>query len=174
MAECRQNCGTLSDKIYDNYHITFNTTYSFFDYVLKNVKTPNFRFLIYNGDVDTVCNYLGDAWHMRDVAQAANLKSSPRQSWFFSRNNQVAGFYQRLQWTQWELGANVTIDVLTVKVIPGFVLAYSIFLIWSYSILQPRFFTYFLSRRLALHTLKLVMYKTKPEFSCKEAGHMFR
>ncbi|KAK5968127.1 Carboxypeptidase [Trichostrongylus colubriformis] len=103
-----------NDKIYNNYHITFNTTNVFFDYVLKNVKTPNFRFLIYNGDVDTVCNYLGDSWHMKDVAQAAKLMSSPRQSWYFSRNNQVAGFYQRYSGLS-GAGADVTIDVLTVK-----------------------------------------------------------
>ncbi|KAK6011149.1 hypothetical protein OSTOST_23776, partial [Ostertagia ostertagi] len=95
------------DKIYNNYHITFNTTYAFFDY------TPNFRFLIYNGDVDTVCNYLGDSWHMRDVAQAAKLKSSPRDSWFFSKNKQVAGFYQRYNGIG-GAGTNITIDVLTV------------------------------------------------------------
>uniref|UniRef100_A0A7I4Y0C9 Carboxypeptidase n=1 Tax=Haemonchus contortus TaxID=6289 RepID=A0A7I4Y0C9_HAECO len=103
-----------NDKIYNNYHNTFNTTNVFFDYVLRNVKTPNFRILIYNGDVDTVCNYLGDSWHMRDVAAAANLKSSPRQPWYFSRNNQVAGFYQRYSGRS-GAGVDVSIDVLTVK-----------------------------------------------------------
>ncbi|VDO19430.1 unnamed protein product [Heligmosomoides polygyrus] len=73
-ANGQYNWTDCNDNIYDNYQLTFNTTNAFFDYVLKNVKTPNFRFLIYNGDVDTVCNYLGDAWHMQDVASSALLQ----------------------------------------------------------------------------------------------------
>ncbi|VDP26779.1 unnamed protein product [Heligmosomoides polygyrus] len=41
-------------------------------------------------------------------------KSSPRQQWFFSRNHQVAGFYQRYNGHS-GTGPNITIDVLTVK-----------------------------------------------------------
>ncbi|PIO69303.1 hypothetical protein TELCIR_08872, partial [Teladorsagia circumcincta] len=40
--------------------------------------------------------------------------SSPRKSWFFSKNKQVAGFYQRYNGIG-GAGANITIDVLTVK-----------------------------------------------------------
>ncbi|CAJ0932183.1 unnamed protein product, partial [Mesorhabditis belari] len=96
-----------NNALYDSYHLTYNTTNQFFDYVIKNVKTPNFRFLIYNGDVDTVCNYLGDAWHMRDVTNQNAFTSTPRDRWWF--RDQVAGFYQRYTKQQ------ITIDVLTVK-----------------------------------------------------------
>ncbi|CAJ0585571.1 unnamed protein product, partial [Mesorhabditis spiculigera] len=70
--------------IYNSYVLTYSKTNQFFDYVLTN--TQDFRFLIYNGDVDT---------------------GTPRDRWWF--RNQVAGFYQRYQKDK------MTIDVLTVK-----------------------------------------------------------
>ncbi|EPB67607.1 serine carboxypeptidase [Ancylostoma ceylanicum] len=103
-----------NSKIYDSYRLTYDNTNIFFDYVIKYVKTPNFRFLIYSGDTDTVCNYLGDEWHMRDVAKAANLKSSPRKPWHFSRNDQVAGYNQRYS-GKGGSGVDITLDVMVVK-----------------------------------------------------------
>lgn len=100
--------------LYDQYTITYNTTNVFFQYVIQNVKTPNFRFLIYNGDIDTACNYLGDSWHMRDVANENNLKPGDRVPWFFSANNQVGGFVQRYS-GKGAQGVSISIDVLTVK-----------------------------------------------------------
>ncbi|WKX93406.1 hypothetical protein Q1695_011013 [Nippostrongylus brasiliensis] len=75
----RQGGGThqwtpCSDDVSHQYNATYRTTNAFFDYVLKNVQTPNFRFLIFSGDVDFVCNFLGSSWHVYDVAKAANLK----------------------------------------------------------------------------------------------------
>ncbi|KIH65560.1 hypothetical protein ANCDUO_04118 [Ancylostoma duodenale] len=100
--------------MYADYHLTYNSTNQFFKYVLQNTKVPNFRFLIYNGDVDTMCNYLGDSWHMRDVANENKLKAGPRDPWFFSGNNQVGGFVQRYSGIGGQ-GVSVTVDVLTVK-----------------------------------------------------------
>ncbi|KAL6735400.1 hypothetical protein Aduo_005845 [Ancylostoma duodenale] len=103
-----------NDPMYADYHLTYNSTNQFFKYVLQNTKVPNFRFLIYNGDVDTMCNYLGDSWHMRDVANENKLKAGPRDPWFFSGNNQVGGFVQRYSGIGGQ-GVSVTVDVLTVK-----------------------------------------------------------
>ncbi|KAK5968124.1 Carboxypeptidase [Trichostrongylus colubriformis] len=103
-----------NDQLYDQYHIMYNTTNDFFQYVIQNVKTPNFRFLVYNGDVDTACNYLGDSWFIRDVAKENNLKPEDRIPWFFSENNQLAGFVQRYTGKGGQ-GIKVSVDVLTVK-----------------------------------------------------------
>ncbi|RCN27343.1 hypothetical protein ANCCAN_26923 [Ancylostoma caninum] len=61
-----------------------------------------------------MCNYLGDSWHMRDVANENKLKAGSRDPWFFSNNNQVGGFVQRYSGIGGQ-GVSVTVDVLTVK-----------------------------------------------------------
>ncbi|KAH7703734.1 Protein F32A5.3 [Aphelenchoides avenae] len=79
---------------------------------LKDTLPKNFRMLIYNGDVDTVCNFLGDAWHMDTVATNNAFTAQPRGIWHF--RNQMAGYAQRYARS---LGGDqqLTIDVLTVK-----------------------------------------------------------
>uniref|UniRef100_A0A914V649 Carboxypeptidase n=1 Tax=Plectus sambesii TaxID=2011161 RepID=A0A914V649_9BILA len=94
--------------IYGSYKVKYTDTTSLFQYVINNVKIPNFRILVYNGDVDTICNYLGDSWHIRDLAISLNMTSKPRTSWSF--RNQIAGYVQR-----YTANTSVTVDVLTVK-----------------------------------------------------------
>ncbi|PAV77192.1 hypothetical protein WR25_11643 [Diploscapter pachys] len=115
-----QDCNT---DLYNNYTLTYDTTNQFFNYVLQNAAT-DFRFLIYNGDVDTVCNYLGDAKHINQVAKDNNLKAQCRQGncftdgdripWYFSDNQQLAGFYETFTGKN-QKNANTRIDLLTVK-----------------------------------------------------------
>uniref|UniRef100_A0A915B1Y1 Uncharacterized protein n=1 Tax=Parascaris univalens TaxID=6257 RepID=A0A915B1Y1_PARUN len=69
---------------------------------------PNFRILIYNGDLDTVCDFLGDAWHVSALAKQLHMQSTNRVQWSF--RNQLAGFVQRYY------NNRTAIDVLTVKV----------------------------------------------------------
>uniref|UniRef100_A0A914PJT4 Serine carboxypeptidase n=1 Tax=Panagrolaimus davidi TaxID=227884 RepID=A0A914PJT4_9BILA len=67
------------------------------------------RILVYNGDVDTVCNFLGDAKFIDGVAKNHGFTVDiPRKRWWFRDN--VAGFFQR-----YSGGNNFQIDVLTVK-----------------------------------------------------------
>uniref|UniRef100_A0A914V0N0 Carboxypeptidase n=1 Tax=Plectus sambesii TaxID=2011161 RepID=A0A914V0N0_9BILA len=94
--------------IYGSYKVKYSDTTSLFQYIINNVKIPNFRILVYNGDVDTICNYLGDSWHIRDLASSSNMKSQPRTPWTF--RNQIAGYVQRYTGQ-----SSLTIDVLTVK-----------------------------------------------------------
>uniref|UniRef100_A0A8R1DXL2 Carboxypeptidase n=1 Tax=Caenorhabditis japonica TaxID=281687 RepID=A0A8R1DXL2_CAEJA len=101
------------DSIYNNYKLTYNTTNQFFNSIIKNAKT-DFRFLIYNGDVDTVCNYLGDAKHILQVANDNKLTSGPRTPWFYSDNQQLAGYVQTYSGKNGN-NATITIDLLTVK-----------------------------------------------------------
>jgi len=74
----------------------------FFTYILKN---SNVRILIYNGDVDLVCNFLGDQWFVeRQVAADNTLPvTNARSAWTF--RNQIAGWVKQFQ----------RLDLLTVK-----------------------------------------------------------
>ncbi|CAI4232680.1 unnamed protein product [Auanema sp. JU1783] len=99
-----------NDPMYDLYNLTYATTNDFFNYVIQKSQS-SFRFLIYNGDVDTVCNYLGDSWFIQDVARDNNLTSSQRKPWFFGSS--IAGYNQN--YVVLQNAGSVSIDVLTVK-----------------------------------------------------------
>ncbi|CCD66273.1 Serine carboxypeptidase ctsa-3.1 [Caenorhabditis elegans] len=100
-------------SIYNNYTLKYNTTNRFFNNIITNLTT-DFRFLIYNGDVDTVCNYLGDAKHILQVAKDNGLTSGPRTPWYYSNNQQLAGYVQTYSGKN-KNNAMITIDLLTVK-----------------------------------------------------------
>ncbi|CAJ0955741.1 unnamed protein product, partial [Mesorhabditis belari] len=98
-----------NDPIYWQYNMTWTNQYSFFKDFLAVNKNPNFRFLIYNGDVDTVCNYLGDAWFVKEVAKQNGMTSNDRTEWWFS--GQSAGYTQRYT----DPTKGILIDIMTVK-----------------------------------------------------------
>ncbi|CAJ0581596.1 unnamed protein product, partial [Mesorhabditis spiculigera] len=100
-----QDC---SDPIYQQYTVTYNDQTQFFERFFKANTNTKFRFLVYNGDVDTVCNYLGDAWFIADYAAAHAIKADDRIDWYFA--GQTAGYSQR-----YNDNSGVTIDVVTVK-----------------------------------------------------------
>ncbi|VDK21835.1 unnamed protein product [Anisakis simplex] len=98
-----------SDPLFYAYPVTYTNTAEVFKNIIDEVKIPDFRILIYNGDVDTVCNFLGDAWHFRDVANITNMSYNVRTPWMF--RGQVAGYQQ--QYTH--PNKKLTMDVITVK-----------------------------------------------------------
>ncbi|CAI2358246.1 unnamed protein product [Caenorhabditis sp. 36 PRJEB53466] len=66
----------------------YNRSYFELDGVLKDIissyyyKQNNLKILIYNGDVDMVCNHLGDQWLIEQLAAEAGLKTvTPRTMW---------------------------------------------------------------------------------------------
>ncbi|PAV86474.1 hypothetical protein WR25_16894 [Diploscapter pachys] len=73
------------------------------------------RFLIYNGDVDMACNFLGDEWFIENLATKEykfTLKTL-RQPWTYTRPGNfqgVVGGYIK-QWTY----NKITLDLMTVK-----------------------------------------------------------
>uniref|UniRef100_A0A0M3HM37 Uncharacterized protein n=1 Tax=Ascaris lumbricoides TaxID=6252 RepID=A0A0M3HM37_ASCLU len=38
------------------------------------LQIPDFRILVYNGDLDTVCDFLGDAWHISALAKQLRMQ----------------------------------------------------------------------------------------------------
>lgn len=51
------------------------------------LKSPSLRVLVYNGDTDMACNFLGDEWFVDDLKQPIK---HPRTPWYVK--GQVAGF----------------------------------------------------------------------------------
>ncbi|XP_014670492.1 PREDICTED: lysosomal protective protein-like [Priapulus caudatus] len=61
---------------------------------------PHVRALVYNGDTDMACNFLGDEWFVESLKRKV---TSARQPWKF--NHQVAGFVKQFE----------NIDFVTIK-----------------------------------------------------------
>ncbi|VDK44978.1 unnamed protein product [Anisakis simplex] len=102
--ECNQ-------PLYNHYNITYYDTTPVFEDIFKSSKSP-FRILIYNGDVDTACNFMGDAWLMSRIAKNNHFHVGQRGPWYF--RNQVGGYVRRYSGSA-PGAAPITLDVLTVK-----------------------------------------------------------
>lgn len=78
-----------SPEVGDNYITLYHTVKPFYEELLSSGKL---RALLYNGDVDMACNFLGDQWFIESL----NLPVlSDYQEWHF--NKQVAGYFKRFQ-----------------------------------------------------------------------------
>lgn len=73
-----------SDPVSQGYSRDFQDMTSTYKSLLKD---PNLRILIYNGDTDMACNFLGDQWFVNNL----NIpEKSTRKPWYV--DGQVAGF----------------------------------------------------------------------------------
>ncbi|CAJ0952003.1 unnamed protein product, partial [Mesorhabditis belari] len=97
-----------NNDMYNKYVMTYIEQYQFFEIFFKINTKKDFRFLIYNGDVDTVCNYLGDAWFVLELAKRNGMSASDRKEWWFA--GQTAGYTQRYTHSN-----GVIVDLVTVK-----------------------------------------------------------
>uniref|UniRef100_A0A914CS35 Uncharacterized protein n=1 Tax=Acrobeloides nanus TaxID=290746 RepID=A0A914CS35_9BILA len=113
-----QDC---NNDLYFSYIVKYNdTTPVFFDIIStlqtisaqQNPPIKNFRILIYNGDVDTVCNFLGDAVLMDQIANQKSFDAGERIRWWF--RNQIAGYHQPYS-LKLQSDNVLNLDVLTVK-----------------------------------------------------------
>ncbi|ULU04260.1 hypothetical protein L3Y34_017209 [Caenorhabditis briggsae] len=101
--------------MYDQYVMTHQDMTPFFTKIFNNYTGPAFRVLIYNGDVDTACNYLADGYFVRDLAKKNRLQKTQKyQPWYYSDNKVLAGYYMRYEGAN-QRGAKISIDVVTVK-----------------------------------------------------------
>ncbi|RCN34597.1 hypothetical protein ANCCAN_19551 [Ancylostoma caninum] len=65
----------------NNYIQQHNDTGKVFDHILRSGYP--LRMLIYNGDVDQACNFLGDQWFVEAVAARWNMSvSKDFNSWW--------------------------------------------------------------------------------------------
>ncbi|KAM6942590.1 lysosomal protective protein [Xenentodon cancila] len=75
-----------SDDVGDQYKFLYSTVKE----VYLKLLSLGLRALVYNGDTDMACNFLGDQWFVEDLGIKA---TSIYQTWL--HDDQVAGFYQQ-------------------------------------------------------------------------------
>ncbi|XP_054892363.1 cathepsin A-like [Poeciliopsis prolifica] len=68
----------------------YTTLYQTMKEVYLKLLSLNLRALVYNGDTDMACNFLGDQWFVEDLGFKATSKHQP---WI--HDDQIAGFYQQ-------------------------------------------------------------------------------
>lgn len=68
----------------------YNNTYETMKEVYQKLLSLGLRVLVYNGDTDMVCNFLGGQWFVDDLGLKATTEY---QHWLHEK--QVAGFYQQ-------------------------------------------------------------------------------
>ncbi|XP_074644428.1 lysosomal protective protein-like [Tubulanus polymorphus] len=106
-----QQWTVCSSVVNMNYRRIYN---SMKQQYLRLLATKKYRVLVYNGDVDMACNFLGDQWFTDDLNQK---EIRPRKAWHYfdpkSETLQIAGFVRQFE----------DLTVLTVKgaghMVPG-------------------------------------------------------
>lgn len=77
------------------------------------------RFLIYNGDVDMACQFLGDQWFIEKLAKDQNMVvTRPHGPWNYTQGQylpRVGGYSKQFTFTHPTKKTQVTFDQLTVK-----------------------------------------------------------
>ncbi|XP_035389366.1 lysosomal protective protein [Electrophorus electricus] len=76
-----------SDVVGSHYQILYSTV----KIVYEKLLALGLRALVYNGDTDMACNFLGDQWFVEQLGQKPTVKY---QHWLFE--DQIAGFYQQM------------------------------------------------------------------------------
>ncbi|XP_056614995.1 cathepsin A-like [Triplophysa dalaica] len=74
----------------DEVGAKYRTIYETVKKVYQKLLASGLRALVYNGDTDMACNFLGDQWFVEDLGQKA---TTMYQRWLY--DNQIAGFYQQ-------------------------------------------------------------------------------
>lgn len=59
--------------VYLTYANTYINVTSVFDMLVTQDTVPDLRMMLYNGDLDTACNYLGDYLFMHDIKERHNV-----------------------------------------------------------------------------------------------------
>lgn len=78
------------DLCSDDVGEQYTTLYPTMKDVYLKLLSLGLRGLVYNGDTDMACNFLGDQWFVEDLGLKATTKY---QSWI--SDDQIAGFYQQ-------------------------------------------------------------------------------
>ncbi|KAM4692295.1 lysosomal protective protein-like isoform 2-T3 [Rhinophrynus dorsalis] len=77
---------------YDVYSAYGRVYESMKDHYLKLLSTLKYRILVYNGDVDMACNFLGDQWFVDSLQQKVQVQRRP---WLYNEEGeqqQIGGF----------------------------------------------------------------------------------
>ncbi|XP_030913898.1 lysosomal protective protein [Geospiza fortis] len=80
-----QVCSFEVNRSYRRLYMQMNEVY------LKLLGATKYRILVYNGDVDMACNFLGDEWFVDSLCQKVQVARRP---WLYTENgeNQIGGF----------------------------------------------------------------------------------
>ncbi|XP_035423071.1 lysosomal protective protein isoform X2 [Cygnus atratus] len=80
-----QVCSFEVNRSYKRLYMQMNEQY------LKLLGAMKYRILVYNGDVDMACNFLGDEWFVDSLCQKVQVSRRP---WLYTEGgeNQIGGF----------------------------------------------------------------------------------
>ncbi|CAD5235400.1 unnamed protein product [Bursaphelenchus xylophilus] len=109
-----------NDEMNQNYIQQNHDTRPVWDEILdllEKLKITNFKSLVYNGDADLACEYLGNEWFLYRLATERGLLPKPAEPWTFSEPKKTSGLYfPRMAGTVRQFRNNRTsLDFLTVK-----------------------------------------------------------
>jgi len=82
-----------SDKVSAGYDREFSTMIKFYETIMASGKKP--RILLYNGDIDMACNFLGDEWFVDSLGKQLLVERRP---WLVKDQdgyNQIAGYVKQ-------------------------------------------------------------------------------
>lgn len=84
-----------SDEVSAGYKREFGTMVKFYQMLMSSAKKP--RILLYNGDIDMACNFLGDEWFVNDLGKELVVA---RRAWLVKDKDgyeQIAGYVKQFE-----------------------------------------------------------------------------